>query len=180
MNLGPNASMELGNEVQSVHGPSDDTSSLPFVNVAWHYDGAVVCLSACYLARNAERRASSTDERTLAPMFSEEDGKLRIQHGLHQELRLEDNTASRRKLLAFYQDEVDSPVIGGGGVCIAAGARLWEICCTIRFRKASASRAPDIRQVGSGSGRAKGDRDDLGYSLGREWQSARPSEVPGF
>ncbi len=114
VNLGPNASMEVGNEVQSVHGPSGVTSSLPFVNVAWHSDGAVVSYR---LATSPEMQDAGqlTDERTLAPMFSEEDGKLRIQHGLHQELRLEDNTASRRGMLAFYQDQVDSPVIGGGG-----------------------------------------------------------------
>ena len=42
VNLGPNASMEVGNEVQSVHGPDEVTSSLPFVNASWHSDGAVV------------------------------------------------------------------------------------------------------------------------------------------
>jgi hypothetical protein len=48
-------------------------------------------------------------------MFSQEGGRVRIEHGLHQELRFEDNTASRRALVAFYQDEVHSPVIGGAG-----------------------------------------------------------------
>ena len=48
-------------------------------------------------------------------MFSEEGGRVRIQHGLHQELRFEDNTESRRAMVSFYQDEVQSPVIGGGG-----------------------------------------------------------------
>src|SRR6202451_3829097 len=42
MNLGPNASMEVGNEVQSVQGASEITSSMPFVTMAWHSDGAVV------------------------------------------------------------------------------------------------------------------------------------------
>jgi hypothetical protein len=115
VNLGPNASMEVGNEVQSVHGPSDVVaSSLPFVNVSWHSDGAVVSYR---LATSPEMQDSGqlTDNRTLAPMFSEVDGKLRIQHGLHQEIRLEDNTASRRAMVAVYQDQVDSPVIGGGG-----------------------------------------------------------------
>ncbi len=114
VNLGPNASMEVGNEVQSVHGPSDVTSSLPFVNLSWHSDGAVISYR---LATSPEMQDAGqlAEDRTLAPMFSEEGGKLRIQHGLHQEIRLEDNTATRRAMVAVYQDQVDSPVIGGGG-----------------------------------------------------------------
>src|ERR1700761_436 len=37
VNLGPNASLEVGNEIQSVHGDAEtSTSSLPFVNAVWH------------------------------------------------------------------------------------------------------------------------------------------------
>lgn len=114
VNMGPNASMEVGNEVQSVRGPSDVTSSLPFVNISWHSDGAVVSYR---LATSPEMQDAGqlADNRTLAPMFSEVDGKVRIEHGLHQELRLEDDTASRRAMVAFYEEQVDSPVISGGG-----------------------------------------------------------------
>ena len=66
----------------------------------------------------------------LRPMFSEEGGRVRIQHGLHQELRLEDNTSSRRALVAFYEDEIQSPVIGGGGWVsqqdLATGRHLYD------------------------------------------------------
>ena len=129
VNLGPNASMEVGNEVQSVHGPSDITSSLPFVNVSWHSDGAVVSYR---LATSPEMQNAGelADNRTLAPMFSEEDGRVMIQHGLHQELRFEDNTASRRAMVAFYEDQVESPVIGGGGSVeqqdLASGDMLYD------------------------------------------------------
>ena len=114
VNLGPNASMEIGNEVQSVHGASEATSSLPFVNASWHDEGISVAYRA---ATSPEMQNAGTvaDSATLAPMFSEEDGKVRIQHGLHQELRFEDNTSSRRAMVAFYEDEIQSPVIGGGG-----------------------------------------------------------------
>ena len=129
VNLGPNASMEVGNEVQSVHGPDEVTSSLPFVNVSWHSDGAAVSYR---LATSPEMQDAGqlADSRTLAPLFSEDGGKVRIQHGLHQELRFEDNTASRRAMVAFYQDQVDSPVIGGGGSVeqqeLASGDMLYD------------------------------------------------------
>jgi Carboxypeptidase regulatory-like domain len=129
VNLGPNASMEVGNEVQSVHGPSETTSSLPFVNVSWHEDGAVVSYR---LATSPEMQDAGqlTEARTLAPMFSEENGRVAIEHGLHQELRLEDNTASRRAMVAFYEDQVHSPVIDGGGFIaqqdLASGNLLYD------------------------------------------------------
>jgi hypothetical protein len=114
VNLGPNASMELGNEVQSVHGASETTSSLPFVNASWHDEGISVAYRAA-TSPEMQNAANVADSATLAPMFSEEGGRVRIQHGLHQELRFEDNTSSRRAMVAFYQDEIQSPVIGGGG-----------------------------------------------------------------
>ena len=121
--------MELGNEVQSVHGASETTSSLPFLNAAWHSDG----ISASYrLATSPEMQNAGelADSATLAPMFSEEGGRVRIERGLHQELRFEDNTATRRAMVAFYQDQVQNPIIGGGGWVsqqdLAAGDMLFD------------------------------------------------------
>ena len=54
VNLGPNASLEMGNEVQSVRGASQITSSLPFLNASWHDEGAERGLSCRDLARDAE------------------------------------------------------------------------------------------------------------------------------
>jgi hypothetical protein len=114
VNLGPNASMELGNEVQSVHGASETTSSLPFLNASWHQDGVSVSYRAA-TSPELQNAGEVADSNTFAPMFSEEGGRVRIERGLHQELRFEDNTDSRRALVAFYQDEVQNPVIGGAG-----------------------------------------------------------------
>ncbi len=129
VNLGPNASMELGNEVQSVHGASQTTSSMPFLNASWHEDGVSVSYRAA-TSPELQNAGEVADSSTLAPMFSEEGGRVRIEHGLHQELRFEDNTASRRALVAFYQDEVQSPVIGGAGWVsqqdLAAGNVLYD------------------------------------------------------
>ena len=129
VNLGPDASLELGNEVQSVRSTSEITSSLPFLNAAWHSDGVGV---SYHLATSPEMQdaAGLADDNTLAPMFAEQGGRIHIEHGLHQELRFEDNTASRRALVAFYEDELHSPVIGGGGVLASAdlvdGGALYD------------------------------------------------------
>jgi hypothetical protein len=115
VNLGPNASMELGNEVQSVRGAAETTtSSLPFLNAVWHDDKVRVSYR---LATSPEMQSAGdlADSATLAPMFTEQSGRVRVERGLHQELRLEGETASRRALVAFYQDELQNPVIAGGG-----------------------------------------------------------------
>jgi Carboxypeptidase regulatory-like domain len=129
VNLGPNATMELGNEVQSVRGASQTTSSLPFVNASWHQDGVSVSYRAA-TSPELQNAAGVADSDTLTPMFSEEGGRVRIQRGLHQELRFEDNTSSRRAMVAVYQDAVQNPVIGGGGWVsqqdLAAGDVLYD------------------------------------------------------
>jgi hypothetical protein len=129
VNLGPNASMEMGNEVQWVHGASETTSSLPFLNAAWHDDG----ISVSYRAATSPELQSAgevADSSTLGPMFTEQGGRVRIERGLHQELRFEDNTASRRAMVAVYQDAVQNPVIGGGGMLspqdLAGGDVLYD------------------------------------------------------
>ncbi len=90
-------------------------------------------MSVAYRAATSPEMQSAgqvADSNTLAPMFSEEGGKVHIQRGLHQELRFEDNTTSRRAMVAFYQDEVRSPVIGGGGTVsqqdLAGGDMLYD------------------------------------------------------
>jgi hypothetical protein len=137
VNLGPDVSMQMGNEIESVHGSSEKTSSLPFLNVAWHTAGAGVSyrVATSPEMQNAEEIA---DNQTFAPMFSEQGGRLRIEHGLHQELRFEDETASRRAMVAFYQDEIDSPIVSGGGSVsqqdLAAGNMLYDpVAQVIRF-----------------------------------------------
>ncbi len=114
VNLGPNASMELGNEVQLIQGADAITSSLPFMNVSWHDQGARVSYR---LATSPELQSAGdlADAPTLAPMFAEVGGRVRLQHGLHQELRLEGESARRRAMVAFYADEVRNPIVAGSG-----------------------------------------------------------------
>ena len=112
-----------------MQGPSELTSSLPFVNISWHSDGKSVSyrLATSPQLQNAGELA---DSATLAPMFSEEGGRVRLEHGLHQEVRFEDNTESRRVMAAFYEDQLHSPVVGGGGSIsqseLASGEVLYD------------------------------------------------------
>jgi hypothetical protein len=135
VNLGPNASMELGNEVQSVHGVSETTSSLPFLNAVWHEDGVSVAYRAA-TSPEMQNAGQVADSNTLAPMFSEDGGKLRIQHGLHQEIRFEDNTHPVERWWLSIRMKC-----GARSSVVAERYRSRilpaETCCTIRSRRAS-------------------------------------------
>jgi hypothetical protein len=119
----------LGNEVQSVRGASETTASLPFVNASWHQDGVGVSYRAA-TSPELQNAGEVADTNTLTPMISVQDGRVRIARGLHQELRFEDNTATRRASVAVYQDELHNPVISGSGrvsqADLASGNVLYD------------------------------------------------------
>lgn len=114
VNLGPNFTAAFGNQIQAVRGPNQITSSAPFANLAWHSGGASVTYSVATspVVQSADTIA---DSATFAPQFSESGGVLRIQHGLHQEFRLEDDAPTLRALVAVYRDQINNPIIAGGG-----------------------------------------------------------------
>ncbi len=114
VNLGPNVTADFGNQVQAVHGTSELISGSPFAALSWHSGGAAVSytVSTSPELQNADQIA---DNDSLVPVFSEQNGALRFQHGLHQELRIEEDGATLRELVAVYQDRIENPIIGGGG-----------------------------------------------------------------
>ena len=96
-----------------MHGASETTSSLPFLNAAWH-DANQRFLPRCHVTGDAERGSGRRQRHARTHVHG------RRWQGTHPArppsgVGFEDNTASRRALVAFYQDEVQSPVIGGGG-----------------------------------------------------------------
>ncbi len=129
VNLGPNATLELGNEVQLVHGTAANTASLPFMSASWHDQGARVSYR---LATSPEMQAAGdlADAPTLAPAFTEVGGRIRLEHGLHQEIRLEGESQRRRAMVAVYTDDVQNPIIAGSGVLapqdLASGNTLFD------------------------------------------------------
>jgi Carboxypeptidase regulatory-like domain len=114
VHLGPNFTAAFGNQIQAVRGPNQITNSAPFADLSWHSDGAIVAYSVATspVVQSADTIA---DKATLAPQFSETGGALRVQQGLHQELRAEDDTPALRALVAVYRDQIRNPVITGGG-----------------------------------------------------------------
>jgi Carboxypeptidase regulatory-like domain len=114
VNLGPNITAAFGNQIQAVRGPNEVSNSSPFANLSWHSGGVVVAYSVA-TSPVVESADQIADSGTLAPQFSEVNGELRIEHGLHQEFRAEDDSTTLRALVAVYRDQIDNPIISGGG-----------------------------------------------------------------
>jgi hypothetical protein len=114
VNLSPNLKAEVGDQIQSIEGAGKLVSSEPFAALEWHAAGASVTYSVATSPdmQNAEEIA---DTDRLQPSFSEVNGGLRVEHGVHQELRVEDDEASLRTLAAFYHDRIQNPIVEGGG-----------------------------------------------------------------
>jgi hypothetical protein len=114
INLGSNLRVEAGDQIESVEGAGTTNSSAPFAGLQWHAGGASVTynVAASPQLQDAEQ---IVDTDTLAPSFSQANGVLRVERGLHQELRVEDDNASFRASAAFYHDRIQNPIVGGGG-----------------------------------------------------------------
>ncbi len=129
VSLGSNLRVEAGDQIQSVEGAGKTAFSAPFAGLQWHAGGASVTynVASSPQLQDAEQIA---DTDTLAPSFSEVNGALRVERGLHQELRVENDDASLRVLAAFYHDRIQNPIVGGGGDLLqqdnAEGSVLYD------------------------------------------------------
>jgi hypothetical protein len=114
VNFGANLTAQAGSQFQSVAGAGQVVSTAPFAGLEWHAGAARVSYSVA-AAPEMQNADDMADTDSLAPSFSEVNGTLRVQHGLHQEFRVEADAASGSALAAFYHDGVRNPIVEGGG-----------------------------------------------------------------
>lgn len=114
LQLSPNVSAEFGSQLESVHGAGNLLANSPFAVVSWRSGSNHISytVSTSPVVQSAEHLA---DPDSFAPQFSAVNGSLRVEHGLHQELRLENYQANLRAMVDFYHDQIENPIIGGGG-----------------------------------------------------------------
>jgi Carboxypeptidase regulatory-like domain len=114
MDLMEGIEAEFGNEIEAIHLGETQFANHPFAGVSVHAGDNVVeyHVSTSPGAQHANEidRAS-----TLAPALTEKDGKLLLEHGLHQELSYERREGNLRWRMMVYQDHIDNPVVSGGG-----------------------------------------------------------------
>jgi hypothetical protein len=83
---------------------------LPFASAGWRDGNSVVRYRMTTFLPGAPD-AEDTEARTWLPGLSARDGKLAIEHGLHQELGWERRTDQSGVAVVVFTDRIDNPVI---------------------------------------------------------------------
>ncbi|HUA93243.1 MAG TPA: carboxypeptidase-like regulatory domain-containing protein [Terracidiphilus sp.] len=114
MHLGPAISAEAGStEVMArMGGPSPDSTmiGLPFASVAWQGGNTAVHYRMATMVQNPGANDDSEAAAWL-PAFSERNGDLVVERGMHQEIGLEHRTDNTGMAVLVYSDSLHDPIL---------------------------------------------------------------------
>ncbi|HUN84634.1 MAG TPA: carboxypeptidase-like regulatory domain-containing protein [Terracidiphilus sp.] len=114
MNLGDEFDAEAGSEQVvarfAQNSPNTIVASMPFASVGWH-DGNSVVRYRMTTFVSSPAGADETDAATWLPALSEHNGRLALEHGLHQEIGWSRQTDSSRMSVVVYSDNLQDPVM---------------------------------------------------------------------
>jgi hypothetical protein len=102
-------------------GPQQMTSAMPFADVTWSH-GENTLSYAVTTSPEMQGTANVGSDASFASLSGEQNGQLRQEHGLHQQLKLEHDGDSYTESVAYYQDVVDDPLIDATGDLATRGA----------------------------------------------------------
>jgi hypothetical protein len=119
MELMEGLSAEFGSELQAVHLGQSQFASHPFGGITLHSENNELSYHVA-TAPGAQRANEIDRENTLAPALAERDGKLLLEHGLHQELSFAHRDGNTSMRMTVFHDQINNPAINGGGVLSAA------------------------------------------------------------
>ncbi len=115
LQLTPDLRAEVGNQVALMNlGASTSSFFSPFLNATWQHGNATLgyVLATTPGVENAE---SFSEASTLVPAVVMSVGKLSIEHGLHQAVRLEHSEDGLTESVAIYRDSIENPVAEAEG-----------------------------------------------------------------
>ena len=114
MNFGDAMEAEAGSAevLGRMAGPSPDTiaAGLPFASVAWRTGSSTLRYRLATMIQDPAANDETEAAATL-PEFSERNGRLAMERGLHQEIGWERRTSASGMAVLVYTDRVDDPVL---------------------------------------------------------------------
>ena len=114
INLGDEFKGEVGStQVLARFGggsPNTVAAVLPFASVAWRTGNSSVGYSLATSAPSPEDD-SLTEARSALPVLSMRDGQLVLEHGLHQQIGWERQTATSNVAFTVYADRIANPAL---------------------------------------------------------------------
>ena len=97
--------------VARLDGPTASTASamMPYASIAWHDGNSTVQYRYATVVPN--RAYDESQPGGWQPMLSVRDGKIAIEHGVHQEIGWERNTNASGMAVRVFADNISNPVI---------------------------------------------------------------------
>ena len=104
--------------------PNTVLAALPFATVAWHGGNSTVSyrMSSAPVGINQ----NESEAGYYLPMLSMRDGRLALEHGLHQEIGWERKTDASGVSFLVYSDQIENPVIEASGKGVPNGEFLSD------------------------------------------------------
>lgn len=126
VDFSPAAHAEFGNEIEAVHLGSTQFANHPFASLRVRTGDTM--LSYQVTTTPGLQRADAIDRAsTLSPAIAEQQGKLLLEHGLHQQLAFDKKDGNLRLHMAVYHDRLEHPMIEGGGDISAADWKSGDL-----------------------------------------------------
>jgi hypothetical protein len=126
MDLTPAIEAEAGNEFEAVHLGDTQVANHPFASLRVQAGDATVTYRVA-TAPGVQRGDQLDRASTLVPALGESNGKLLLEHGLHQELSVSKNDGNVRWSMTVFHDRDENPTIDGGGNIASADWKSGDI-----------------------------------------------------
>ena len=119
MSLTEAIEVEAGNEIEAVHMGTTELASHPFAGIRMRAGDAMFSYGIA-TAPGAQQADAIDRANTLPPAIAERNGRLVLEHGLHQELAYSTSAGKLRVRVTAFHDRLDHPLVSGGGIISAA------------------------------------------------------------
>lgn len=119
VDVAPAVEIEAGGESEIVHMGTTQLASHPFASVHVRSGNAMISYEVA-TAPGVQQAEMMDRMNTLSPEIAERDGKLLMEHGLHQEISYAQSAGTLRMKATVFHDRVDNPIVDGGGEISAA------------------------------------------------------------
>jgi hypothetical protein len=126
IDLTPAIRAEAGNEFEAVHLGTTQIANHPFGSLRVQAGSASIAYRVA--TTPGVQRADEIDRaNTLTPSLGESQGRLLLEHGLHQELSVSRTDGNVRLSMTVFHDHEANPMIEGGGTISSADWKSGDI-----------------------------------------------------
>lgn len=126
IDLTPAIGIEAGGETEIIHLNGTQLADHPFAAVHVRAGEGVVSYRVS-TAPGAQQADMLDRTDSLSPQIAERNGRMVMEHGLHQELSYARSSGTVRMNMTVFNDRVENPLVDGGGAISAADWKSGDL-----------------------------------------------------